>query len=281
MGTNHKRIWSYLITTFLISWISWGIIILSNRFGYMAAGSVLYDVFVAIGGAGTAVSIIILKFKWKEFRNFRDMLKYVFWSEKLPFAFVVVALAFLWRFAIVFLFSPHGNIVPLYSLFVSLPYAATFSGGFEELGWRGFLQPELEKKLPFPIATLLTGIIWSCWHIPLFFIKGSSQSAINFMFFVFFIVVTSFTLAIIFRLTKNVFACALFHGWANVSFAIFAIQPSTSIIIAFSAEILLTIVIYMILVRRKQIIADNPRSAEHKRREAKRKIPPSPPQKSI
>src|SRR5262245_48298315 len=37
----------------------------------------------------------------------------------------------------------------------------------EEIGWRGFLVPELFKKVGFTGTALISGIVWSCWHYPL------------------------------------------------------------------------------------------------------------------
>ena len=56
-------------------------------------------------------------------------------------------------------------------------------GGEEELGWRGIMQPILEKLLPFPVATVITGTVWGIWHIPLWFVEGSSQQNMAFPFF--------------------------------------------------------------------------------------------------
>jgi membrane protease YdiL (CAAX protease family) len=37
----------------------------------------------------------------------------------------------------------------------------------EEIGWRGFLVPELSRKISFTGTALLSGAVWSCWHYPL------------------------------------------------------------------------------------------------------------------
>ena len=37
----------------------------------------------------------------------------------------------------------------------------------EEIGWRGFLVPELSKTMRFTSAALISGIIWACWHYPI------------------------------------------------------------------------------------------------------------------
>jgi membrane protease YdiL (CAAX protease family) len=42
---------------------------------------------------------------------------------------------------------------------------ATATG--EEIGWRGFLVPELAKVLPFTGVALQSGVIWAAWHYPI------------------------------------------------------------------------------------------------------------------
>lgn len=37
----------------------------------------------------------------------------------------------------------------------------------EEIGWRGFLVPELAKQMSFTKLSLLSGIIWAAWHSPI------------------------------------------------------------------------------------------------------------------
>lgn len=36
----------------------------------------------------------------------------------------------------------------------------------EEIGWRGFLAPELAKSGSFRSAALISGVIWTVWHLP-------------------------------------------------------------------------------------------------------------------
>ena len=37
----------------------------------------------------------------------------------------------------------------------------------EEIGWRGFLVPELFKTMGFTSTALISGVVWSCWHYPI------------------------------------------------------------------------------------------------------------------
>ena len=56
-----------------------------------------------------------------------------------------------------------------------------FSGPLaEEAGWRGFALPRLQTKYNALVSSLILGVIWCCWHIPLFFLPGSSQQGIPF-----------------------------------------------------------------------------------------------------
>jgi membrane protease YdiL (CAAX protease family) len=46
-------------------------------------------------------------------------------------------------------------------------FSGLISGAGEEIGWRGFLVPELCKSMSFTKAMLLSGAIWAAWHMPL------------------------------------------------------------------------------------------------------------------
>jgi membrane protease YdiL (CAAX protease family) len=37
----------------------------------------------------------------------------------------------------------------------------------EEIGWRGFLTPALMRFVSLPVASLVTGLLWALWHVPI------------------------------------------------------------------------------------------------------------------
>jgi uncharacterized protein len=65
--------------------------------------------------------------------------------------------------------------------YVLIALTAGFIGGAggalgEELGWRGFLVPELAKVNGFTGVGLISGSLWAIWHYPLMFYGGYNAS---------------------------------------------------------------------------------------------------------
>lgn len=112
-------------------------------------------------------------------------------------------------------------------------------GGLEEAGWRYILQPNLEKIMPFSLATLLTSTIWGLWHVPLFFMVGTSQQNMNFGAFFVLLISFSFSLAVIRKLTNSVWLCVLFHAALNAASTVFAVELKFMNTVIFSLSMVL------------------------------------------
>ncbi|MFJ7662171.1 hypothetical protein ACIQXW_07195 [Lysinibacillus sp. NPDC097162] len=54
--------------------------------------------------------------------------------------------------------------------------------------------------------------MWSIWHLPLWFIVGSNQTSMNFLWFTLIALALSFLMTIISQYTKSIF---LFHALIN------------------------------------------------------------------
>jgi len=70
---------------------------------------------------------------------------------------------------------PSVFIFPVYWLFMVFG-----GGGQEEIGWRGYILPHLEKRFGTIWGSLILSIVWALWHLPLWLIPGTSQSFMNF-----------------------------------------------------------------------------------------------------
>ncbi len=95
-------------------------------------------------------------------------------------------------------------------------------GGQEEVGWRGYALPRLEKRYGIWKANLILGIIWAFWHLPLWFISGTNQVYMNFFGFILLSIGYSFIMAWIYKLSNNrPFAAIYSHGFANAFVSVF------------------------------------------------------------
>jgi membrane protease YdiL (CAAX protease family) len=104
----------------------------------------------------------------------------------------------------IWLFAP-------YLLFMIL-----MGGGQEEFGWRGYALPRLEQRMGLWRANIFLGIIWACWHIPLWFIPGTGQTFMNFGGFILLMTGYSFLLSWVREMSGNKPFSGLFvHGVAN------------------------------------------------------------------
>lgn len=65
-----------------------------------------------------------------------------------------------------------SNPVSLIGFTISIAIMGPLS---EEFGWRGFAIDNLLKTHGIFASSLILGIIWGFWHLPLFFIKGTIQ----------------------------------------------------------------------------------------------------------
>ncbi|MFC7138121.1 CPBP family intramembrane glutamic endopeptidase [Halobaculum litoreum] len=59
---------------------------------------------------------------------------------------------------------------------VAIAVSTFLRGGLEEPGWRGMALPLLQKRLNATVASVVLGVVWTTWHLPLFVTAGSSQA---------------------------------------------------------------------------------------------------------
>jgi membrane protease YdiL (CAAX protease family) len=89
----------------------------------------------------------------------------------------------------------------------------------EEIGWRGFLAPHLVGRLGFTSGAVLTGLIWTAWHLPiLLFADYNSGTPWWFALPCFAVMVVSLSVILTWlRLKSNsVWPCAILHASHNL-----------------------------------------------------------------
>ena len=69
---------------------------------------------------------------------------------------------------------PRFGTEPWYIIVVAIAISTPVQAG-EEIGWRGYALPRLAGRFGFARASILLGLIWSCWHLPIFFLRGADK----------------------------------------------------------------------------------------------------------
>jgi|ERR1700761_6004062 len=223
------RIAAFLAIVFGWSWISWIVAhhVIGPGFNDKTARSFL--IFLFIGLYGPFVGAIVTTWYFDGFREVVHLLKkYTIWKAPLVVYLVTFLLPIIIPAITVIIYHflygnvgrvdmNAGSLIPLYL------WAALRGGPMgEELGWRGFLLPELQRSFSPVASSLLIGFIWTCWHIPLFYlpvgtaISGGPVTLGPVIFFYVFVT----CLACIYTLLVNrsqgsVFIAVLIHLFIN------------------------------------------------------------------
>lgn len=99
----------------------------------------------------------------------------------------------------------------------------------EEIGWRGFMLPKMLSITNWINSSLILGVIWTIWHIPLFYIIGSTQSNISLSLYSIDLIASTFLFTWIYFHTKgSILIAGLFHASINSSTVLLPILPSVA-----------------------------------------------------
>jgi uncharacterized protein len=94
----------------------------------------------------------------------------------------------------------------------------------EELGWRGFALPKLQKNFSPLISSLILGAFWAVWHLPNALIPGLGYYFSAFpLFFIYVLAMTVLFTWLANRTQGSVLIAWIFHAAINASGAFFAI----------------------------------------------------------
>jgi uncharacterized protein len=220
--------WIFVLTTFGISWLAWLPVLLSRQQA-MAFPNALWFV---IGGCGPSLAGIFWTWRRDGRDGLRDLLAR---AVRLRFsAGYYAALILIWPLlfaASAFLATASGapppnlgmlgaiqaNPLTLVGLILTTLVAGPLS---EEFGWRGFGLDILLRRLGPVFGSVLLGLVWGVWHLPLFFMLGTSQSQLPFGIFCLNTIALSIVFTWLYRSTgRSLGAAILLHFMFNLSFA--------------------------------------------------------------
>jgi membrane protease YdiL (CAAX protease family) len=94
---------------------------------------------------------------------------------------------------------------------------------FEEIGWRGFALPRLQQLHGPLFGSLILGILWALWHLPLFLVSSWDTphgSVLDLVLFVIVAIAITIVFTWVFNNTKgSVLLVILAHGSINMAAA--------------------------------------------------------------
>jgi membrane protease YdiL (CAAX protease family) len=118
---------------------------------------------------------------------------------------------------------PDNRLVAFLPL---LLMTALFFGGNEEPGWRGFALPRLQDRFSPVRSTLVLGLLWAPWHLPILFATddadhglGASGVLVLAALTLLTIVGYAFAYTYLVNKTGSVLLCILLHASFNVAMA--------------------------------------------------------------
>ena len=213
---GRHRVGLFLTLAFTLSWWPWPLALTNPgstamvSFGPFIAAVVVVAV---AGGRHRFMGLLRAVGRWR-----------VPWSRYVialagPFLIAAVTAAV----AIAFRVADPSSLTVAYdwSVWASLPLfllTTAVLGGplFEEVGWRGFLVPEEQRRHTALTATVLVAMVWATWHLPLLITEPTGQRPA--LPFVLWILAQAVALTWIYNISAgSVLLPILFHTAVNVS----------------------------------------------------------------
>ncbi len=261
MKEKEKFPFRFFVVTFLWSWLIWLPLVFAG-FGIIPLGkeslkaiTTPVSILAAFGPAvGAFVSLRTLKGKGSIGVYLKSFLSLNFgWKVWITsFAVLGISTAIAWYIPELFgenrlsMLLPNIYIFPIYWLIMVF-----LGGGQEEIGWRGFILPFLEERFGRWYGSIILALVWACWHIPLWFIPGTSQTYINFAGFIMLTLGYSLFYSWIMKSSgKRPLAGLIVHGSANAFVPVFPVIIMTSgvVQVRFWIWVSLTLIIGIIVM---------------------------------
>lgn len=157
----------FIVAAYAISWSLWAL-------AWVLDGTILAPIVFVAGAFGPAVAAFAVQRRLGEpvrpwlaaIVHWRVAPRFVVYAVGVPFALFGVANLVLLAAGEPVEFSRlPGRLLPYLGTLVVVMLVL---GGQEEPGWRGFLLPRLEAGHTPLRATLLVGVVWGVWHVPLY-----------------------------------------------------------------------------------------------------------------
>jgi uncharacterized protein len=243
-----KNPWLYIAVTFVWTWGFWGLGVLLG----ITMTSPYGIVIGFMGVIGPMVTGIGFTYLTKNKTGQRDYWWRVIDFKRIGLKWLLIVLLFtpilnslsaLIDFVLGGTGAVWGESITTFTtnpmaLVLSLVFAS-LTPFIEELGWRGYLLDRFQEKRSALMASLIIGLAWALWHLPLFFIEGTYQASLGigtqaFWLFNIAIIPLSFVFTWVYNNTQySILAAFLLHAMVNFTGELFDITPRANTISTF------------------------------------------------
>jgi len=229
---NNRNPWKFFLLTFAYAWLIWIPFVLEGigvDLPFSVAGySTLAVLIGAFAPMLAAITLVAREEGWQGVRSFfRQALDF-----KIKPVYLIIALLLP---LLIHLISHYLALalgldvaqtlfpaeIPISPIILAIPYfflMLVIGGGQEEFGWRGYAQGPLQEKIGIISASLVIGLIWGLWHLPLWFMVGDLHSAYSFLAFVMMTTSISVIYAWLYNSSgKNLIVVIFFHAMNNTA----------------------------------------------------------------
>ena len=222
----------FFILTFVLSWGLWLPSILTGLGLDLGINATTYtSITVPIGAFAPLFAALILvvtqngwKEGWRFFRRAFDLkVKPIFLIAAFGVPLVIHLAAHyiapLLGFPVAATLFPAELNIP--SIIIAIPYfllMLVIGGGQEEFGWRGYAQEPLQKRLGVVPASLLIGLVWGLWHLPLWIMPGDGHSTYSYIAFLLMTVSISVVYGWLYNAShQKLSTVMIFHAMSNTA----------------------------------------------------------------
>jgi membrane protease YdiL (CAAX protease family) len=245
---KRHAILTYFVLVYVLTWACWIPLVIAQD-----TTSVRFAFLFALGHSMPCMVGILLTafFSGKSglgavFRRLGQVSNPLIW-----YVVVLLLLPVLWLVAV-----GVPTLLGLATIAFAFPVVSVFGSfvaGFnEELGWRGFALPRMQARQQALAASLLLGVLWSLWHLPLLVALGSvtltSPGLVWFICFVLGTTAYSVLFAWVYNNTKgSLFLMVLFHAVGDIAPSTILYYPRTTWIVPLLYLILNWVVVTMVV----------------------------------
>jgi len=174
---DRHRLLSFVAVTYGFTWVVQGVVIAAGL-----EASWTQSILIGFGGFGPPVgAAVVIRASGGDLRAwvsqfFRWRIGLRWWLLALGLPLVVLTVSVGVFVALGGPIDPGSLPFPGVYLFV-LAWGTVWGGGQEDLGWRGFMLPLLQENYSALVSSLVVGVTWAGWHLPLFVNPATTHGA--------------------------------------------------------------------------------------------------------